>query len=134
MNRFSRKLRTLLAATVLAGGATAGLTAVSATPASAASYVQSCFVYSNGARYTGQPVYLQASTTGGWVNIWKGNSDINGCVYVNIGSGHQAYYLRTVAQTQVGTRSYWIGTSPLYANPGTARVSLGTGVVRNYWY
>lgn len=134
MNRFDRKVRSLLAASVLVGAGALGVTAATAAPASAASHVTSCFVYSNGARYTGQPVYLQAYTTGGWVNIWKGNSDIAGCVHLTIGTGHRAYYLRTVAQTQVGTSSHWIGTSPYYANPGNLAANIGTGVVRNYWY
>ncbi len=125
----SRRIKQVAAGLLLMIAATVGISAATTAPAHAASYVEGCFRSTTpGFGFAGTPVHLQAWNGAQWVTTWTGRLDRNSCAAVNIVGNLRNYAVKLVVSERVGT-AYFFGQTPLYANPGTWRVNLGTGYV-----
>jgi hypothetical protein len=104
-------------------------TSVDAAGSTAKPDIHSCFVWSTGGAYTGQPTQLQYWTGSVWKTNRTANTNSNGCVrFDDITPG---YYYRIVAHVvfRYSSSCYdvWSGPSNyIWSLPGDAPNRLGT--------
>ncbi len=126
-------IRKAVAAVAIAVMSVAGMTALTGSPASAATSVTFCFQHNGGGAYANSPVYLyRVNASGSPISLVRnGKTGANGCAtFYNTPSN---VYLRVQARNVIGNyqigQAVYSGWSPFRTNTGSGLANVGTGRV-----